>query len=767
MTENPSRARLPIRVSAVICDRQSRFRDHDRAAKQHGEKILKDPIIYPTSQDSYVASDDVEIEFSDLLRQVLGVIRRNVLLIACVVAGALLVGIVITLLTASKYEATAQVLIEDRADQIIEGSDLEQAVTGSDTERFLQTQLGLMQSRTLARSVVQAGGFARSGEFFQAFGVQMPAGDGQDGQALQAGREEMAINLLAHSLTVAIPVDSRIANIKITTRSPQLSAKLANLYAAKYVDYNLNQKYDSSSYARKFLSDQLEETRNKLTQSERDLNQYARAAGLIRIENQGDGAKQDSALSVTNSQLVQINNATALATAERIAAENRWNTVADKPALSISEVNSNNAVSQLVLSKANAQAELADELSRHQEGFSTVKAKRAEIAELDSRINAIASSIKRSAQVDYESAVKKENSLNERVASLRNEALKEQDRGVQYSVLKRVADTNRALYESLLSRYNQLNASAGSASNNVAIVDPAIVPGSPSSPNLILNVLISLLAGLLCAAAVVTLKELLDDAIRSPADVEKKLGLSLLGLIPVSKSADVSEDLSDRRSSVSEAYRSLVTNLSYSTAQGLPQVLLVTSSRESEGKSTTARALASDIAMLGKRTLLVDADLRRPTLHRYLNDNRNSGLTDILTGHKSIEEAAYQSPEVPSLSYITGLPMPPDPGLILAGPGLAHFLEEARRQFEVIVLDCPPLLGLSDVPLIANHVDGALFVIDASSFHRGAIKSALRRLGMSNVKILGVALNRFQPKTGSDDYGYYSYNYYTYGAEKG
>jgi capsular exopolysaccharide synthesis family protein len=189
---------------------------------------------------------------------------------------------------------------------------------------------------------------------------------------------------------------------------------------------------------------------------------------------------------------------------------------------------------------------------------------------------------------------------------------------------------------------------------------------------------------------------------------------------------------------------------------------MVTSSRQSEGKSTTARAVAHDIAVLGKRVLLVDADLRRPTLHNFMSDRQATGLTDVLTGEKTFD-AALQPAEVATLSYMSALPAPPDPALILSGEGVGHFIEEARRKFDVVVIDAPPLLGLSDAALLANHADGVLFMVDASNFHRGAVKSALRRLALIKANMLGVVLNRFAPKVGSEDYDYYAANYYSYG----
>lgn len=729
------------------------------------EKNLKDANLNRDAAGGYYEDEGAGVPLAVHFKTLINIVRRNAWLIGGVLAGAIVLGIVVTMLMMPQYQATAQILIEDKADQIIEGSDLQQAV-GRDTERFLQTQIGIMESRTLARSIVQKGRLDQDPRFFEAFGSEMPMETEPGGKKLEVVRRNHAAALLLNALVVEMPRDSRIASVTITSRSAEMSAKVANLYSERFIEYNLNQKYESSGYARRFLSDQLEETRVKLTQSERDLNQYARAAGLIRVGSNGSGGKEDSALSVTNSNLVQFNTAASNATAERIAAEDRWKTVANKPALSISEVTSNGVVSQLMTAKAKAESELADELSRHLEGYSTVKAKRAEIAELDRRINSIAASIKKAAQVDYLSALEKEKSLNEQVSSLRNDALQEQDRGVQYSVLKRVADTYRALYDSLLSRYNQLNATAGSASNNVTIVDRADVPGSPSSPNLILNILLAFILGIVFAALAVAIREFLDDAIRSPEDVEKKLGLPLLGLIPLGKGDDINQEMTDRRSSVSEAYRSLVTNLRYSTATGLPHVMVITSARESEGKSTTSRAIATDIATLGKKVLIVDTDLRRPTLHHAMANTSGAGLTDVLTGQKSFDEVVHVSPQVPTLSYVTALPTPPDPALILAGEGMVAFIEQARSRFDVVIFDCPPLLGLSDAPLMASYADGVLFVIDASSFHRGAVKSALRRLALINANLIGVVLNRFTAKSGNDDYSYYAYSYYSYGSKQ-
>jgi len=705
-------------------------------------------------------------DFAAVFRAVLQAIRRNIVLIGVIMAGTIVAGIVLTLLITPEYKANARVLIEDQADQIIEGGELQKMGAAWDTDRFLQTQLGIIKSRSLARIVVQSGGYYNKPEFFEALGVAIPEDNDRRGGQIAARRQDAAINALLENLQVDLPSDSRITTITVTSRDAGLAAKIANLYADRYVEYNLNQKYQSSAYARQFLGDQLSEARSKLTQSERDLNQYARAAGLIRVTSQGEGGSQEAALSVTNSTLMQLNDAASKAVAARITAEDRWNTLAKQPALSVPEVNTNSAIQQLVGEKTRIQGELAEEQSRHLEGYATVKSKRAQIAELDGRINSLAETLKKTAYLDYQSTLEREKSLTARVDALRNEALGEQDRGVQYSVLKRVADTNRTLYETLLSRYNQINATAGAANNNITIVDRAEVPVVPASPKLVINLAVALILGIIFAAAAVLLREIFDDAIRTPDDVERKLNMRLLGLIPNLKDGeDVDATIADRRSGVSEAYRSLVTNLRYSTATGLPQVLSVTSAREGEGKSTTARTVARDVASLGKKVLLVDMDLRRPTLHRWMGTDGTSGLTDLLTGERNFDQVVKRS-EFENLDYMSALPTPPDPALILSGEGVSGFFALARERYDVVIVDSAPLLGLSDAVILASHADGLLFIIDGSGFHRGAVKSALRRLALVNANILGVVLNRFEPRVGDSDYGYYAYNYYNYSSKE-
>lgn len=699
-------------------------------------------------------------------------LRRNILWIGAIVGATVVLGLVVTLLMVPQYVGTSRVLVEQEAEKIIE--DQSSSAAGSsywDADRFLQTQMGIISSRSLALRVVEAGGLAEKAEFYAALGEEMPdAGDVTDkrdpAQALATLRRDTAADLVQENLDVKLPDESRLISVSFRSADPALSAQVANLVAENFIENNLARQVDSSAYARQFLQKELEEARDKLEASERDLNQYSRAAGLIRIAGQGQNADQETTLSVTNDSLIQVNAAASQATAERIAAQDRWRTISGQPVLSLAQVLQNSAVQSLLEQRGKAEADLAQERSRHLEAHPSVKALEAQIAGINRQIDAIGNSIKNSVKLDYEAAREKEQTLLGRVNEIRAAAMNEQDRGVQYSVLKRVKDTNRALYDTLLVRYNELNATSGSAFNNVSLVDRAETPKFPASPNLLLNLLLSLLLGAGLAVVFVVLRELMDDSLRSPDDVEAKLGFPLLGLIPKTEDADMEEAFADPKSGINEAYNSLVANIRLSSPAGVPSTLIVTSSQAAEGKSTSSRAIAENLARFGKRVILVDADLRRPTLHARMSSRKKAGLSAVITGALSVEDA-IEATAVENLYYMSGLPQPPEPSLLLGSARFDEVIADLKTRFDVVMIDCPPILGLSDTPTIAHKADGVIFVVDAGHNHRGGIKSALRRLSMVNARVLGIVLTKFDPKDSSSSYAYYGYHYYNYGDRKG
>ena len=699
------------------------------------------------------------------LGAIIAAFRRNLLAVLVIIGAALALGAIATVLMVPQYQATSRLLVDQQAAEILEDG-ASPAVPYQDADRFLQTQVDILRSRTLAARVVESQDLAESEPFFQAQGATMPTSEdvdvpGADGNVLKALRRDVAIDLLSDATNVALPLDSRVVSVSVESADPVLAARLANAYARGFIESNLARKFDGSSYAREFLAQQLAEAREQVEQSERDLNQYSRAAGLIRVSGQGQNADQETTLSITTDSLVQLNAAASQAAAQRLEAENRWRVAQNTNAMNLPSVLQNLAVQNLLRQRSDAVAALADERERHLDQHPNVLALEAQVSNINDQIDSVASSIKRSIRVEYESAVQREQDLRDRVENLRSNALDEQDRGVQYNLLKRTAETDRALYDTLLTEFNELNATAGSTSNNVSLVDEAEPPREPVSPNVILNMVAALAAGLAFAGGFVFLREQFDDVVRTPDDVEAKLGLSVLGLIPRVDDENLQEELQDPKSPISEAYQSLVTNLRYSSGNGIPRVLTVTSSQASEGKTTTSHEMAQQFAALGKKTLLIDADLRRPTLHKRRKIGTPDGLTTLLAGEKQIEDVLVPS-DIGNLSYMSALPIPPDPAALLATGRIETILEDLRAQFDTIVIDAPPLLGLSDAPQLAASGEATLLVIDGSAGRRGAVKAALRRLEMVNANIIGGVLTKFDSRSVSSAYSYYGSDYYAY-----
>lgn len=705
------------------------------------------------------AAEDVGTQFD--FRHLVAIVRRNLWYIVVIVGLALIGGLIVTMLITPKYVASARIQIDQESDRVIESGSVQPVSSYQDADRFLQTQIDVLKSRSIALRVAQALNLFGNANFFSAMGAVVPAA-GTAASARTVTREA-TVGLLSGNLAIDLPRESRIVTIAFESADAAMAARIANAYASEFIQSNLQRKFDSSAYARGFLERQLAEAKSKLEASERAVNDYSRSANLIRTSPVGptSGGSTNSS-SITTSNLVQLNAAANEARSSRITAEQKWLGVQRSPLLSVPEVLSNQAVQRLLDQRSSATAALRQERARHLDEYPTVRQLSAQVDEVNGQLNALASSIRQSIRQDYETAVGREQALASAVSGFQNDTLAEQDRSVRYNILAREADTNRTLYDGLLQRYKELSAAAGISSNNVSIIDEADVPLSPSSPKLFLNLLIAMVAGLALAGIVIFIREQLDDAIRVPEDLERKLSLPILGAIPVSPvGTSIVETLNAPRSAIAEAYHALRTSLLYSTMGGLPKSILVTSTQASEGKSTTSFATASGLARLGKRVLLIDVDLRRPSLHRFLGVPNLIGMSDLLTTMEP--EAVIQSTPIENLSFIPSGPIPPSPTELLGSARMSAMFVQLGDIYDVIVMDAPPVLGLADAPLLSTFADGTVFVVESNRGNRGATKAALRRLRSAQGRVIGAVLTKFDPKRAGNGYTYYGYDYYQYG----
>ena len=697
------------------------------------------------------------------LRYVLSAIRANLLVIVAIIAAALALALVMTMLDTKRYTAGASVQINDQSQRVLGNEDDggQQLNNSWDTDRFLQTQIDVLKSRALAERVMKRLNLQGNARFYEQMEVA-PPGPGTAPTALR----ELTIGLLRGNMQAKLPRNSRIATITFESTDPGLSAQVANAFAEEFIQASLQQRYDSSSYARNFVANQLQDAKVKLEESERNLNTYARAAGLIRtrdIATGPDGKDAGSgASSVTTASLMQLNAAASQAHANRIAAEARLRAVASRPLLADREAMQNPAVQSLYTQRAEVEAKLQDELTRHLDGHPNVRQLRAQLKVIDDQLGGAARNMRSAAQADYEAALTTERQLKAQVNALKASTLAEQDSAVQYNLLAREADTNRALYDGLLQRYKELNASAGISTSNIAIIDRADPPPGPSSPNLMKNLGLALLIGIGLAAVTTFLRSQFDDTVRVPEDVEHKLELPLLGVIPRSRADTPEEELADPKSPVSEGYNSLRGALLYSTSHGLPKSLLITSSQPSEGKTTTSYAIAQGFARMGRKVLLVDVDLRRPSLHRRLSLDNDKGMSTLLTHQDSVAHVVKPS-GLGNLDVITSGPVPPSPTELIASTRMEELIGELTAHYDVVVFDSPPILGLADAPLMSALVDGVVFIIESERARRGSLKASLRRLRTMRPMLLGVVLTMFDPSKAGHRYSeYYGYEYYTY-----
>ena len=693
-------------------------------------------------------------------RYIASAIRANVWLIAALVAVSLAVALVATMLQTKRYDAVVAIQINDSSGRVL-GSKEDQPDEANqaawDIDRFLKTQTEIIASRGMALRVAQKLGLIGSPALYQAQGLPLPA-PGTSPELLKI----QAAGLLAGNLTVKLPRDSRIVKLTYNSTDPALSAQVANAYAGEFIQSNLQRKFDSSAYARTFLGEQLAEAKGKLELSERALNAYARSAGIVRAAG-GEGAdgKAGGSGSVIGDSLGQLNTAANEATARRIEAEGRWRAVASGPLLASPSVLNNPTVVALLNQKATVEADLSQDRARHLDDYPTVRAKQSQLDTINRQLQVAANNVRASVRADYDAALSTERQLQAQVSRLKGETMSEQDRSVQYNLLSREVDTNRQLYDGLLERYKTLNAIAGVSLSNVSVIDPAEVPRSQSSPNLFKNMLVGLLVGLGLAALVVFFKDQFDDAIRVPEDIEAKLNLPLLGVVPQVRENDLVAAMSDPKSPISEAYNSLRGSLLYSTPEGLPQILLVTSAQAAEGKTTTSIAAARGLARMGKSVLLIDADMRRPSLHKRLKLNNERGLSSLLTSHDPLAGALQSGG--PKLSVLVAGPIPPSPTELLSTARIEEILQEAAAEFDVVMVDSPPILGLADAPMLSALVDGVIFVVEADRSRRGSLKTALRRLRAMRPIILGSVLTKFDPLKSGNRYSEYAgYKYYQY-----
>lgn len=689
-------------------------------------------------------------------------IKHRILILGCFL-GALAVGAALTLLMTPIYTAQATLQIDREAARVFTAEDVTPRESMAQGEDFYQTQYGLLRSRSLAERVIASLGLASSDQALTALGVEPPARTGT--AAAQAERRrDAALAAVQANLSVTPVRGSRLVIVGYDNPDAVVAARVANGFAENFIQANLDRKYESSSYAREFLEERIAQTKGRLEEAERQLVAYAANQQIINVADNADGGTEGSTQSLTSNSLVALNASLAEARAQRIAAEERWRSARSTALMTLPEVLANPSIQRLTEQRAQLDSEYQQKLSVYQPDYPEMVRLKAQIDEADGQIQTIADNIRTSIQSQYVIAANQERALQAQVGGLTGDALDLRDRSIQYNILQRELDTTRTLYEGLLQRYKEVSVTGDVTANNISIIDSANPPPAPSKPNMLINLALAALFGLGLGVVAALVLEALDETIATPDDVEKKLGVPVLGVVPLlDKGQTTATALADIRSGFSEAYYSLRTALQFSTPDGAPTSLLVSSARPAEGKSTTAYAVALNLARVGKRVLLVDGDLRNPSMHRVVGVENERGMSNLLSGSSDVA-GVVQRTRQENLFFIPCGPLPPNPAELWGGDRLRQFLNEARNNFDHVIVDGPPVLGFADSPLLAATVGGVLFVLESRGTRRGQARGALRRLKVGRARLLGAVLSKFNAK--STAYGGYDYAYdYNYGAE--
>ena len=702
------------------------------------------------------------VSIDSAIRQWMQILLKWKWVIAATIAVAVILGIIATLLITRMYTASVTLEIAREEANVVNIEGVEPQI-GSLDQEFYQTQYGLLKSRSLAEQVARELNLQKSPQFFAMFDETDAAGfeDGLQGgsdKSQEAKRVRIAAELLLENIAVSPERASRLVVLGFESPDAEFSAKVANVWAEKFIESNLERRFEATSYARDFLEGRLAETRQRLEASERELVNYAAANDLVTIE---DPAQSEPGVttqrSIVTDDLLSLNEQLARARGARIATESRFRNsgAGDSSAESLA----NPALATLRQRRAEAAADYARMMAQFAPEYPPAQALKAQIDQFDASIAREESRVRQSLRNAFQDAAAAESRLQDQVDQLQGEVIDQRRRGIQFNIYQREVDTNRQLYNALLQRYKEIGVAGGIGTNNVAVVDRAIPPEKPSQPRPLLNLLISLLAGGVLGIALAFILEQIDEAISDPGQLEKDLGVASLGTVPAVDDEEPLVALQDRKSEMSEAYLSVETALRFSTPEGLPRSLLVTSTQPAEGKSTSSLALAMTLARLGRNTLLIDADMRSPSVDGLLDLSNKKGLSDVLAGQSGLQETT-QASTLEHLRILTAGQMPPSAAELLSGRNFDQMLETALQHFDNVVIDAPPVMGLADAPLIASKAAGTVMIVEANRTRARQASLALKRLQAANANLLGAVLTKFSSKRAHYGYGYeYGYGY--------
>ncbi len=708
-------------------------------------------------------------------REYMRVLIKRKWMVIAIIAGVFMAVAVASLRQTPVYDAVGRIAVNKADPNLIafknSAPDTDYVYEQSD----LDTEVRILQSDLLALQVIRQLNLDKRPEF-GGHSDQRQANLVADPLQTDSNRASALLASFHGRLRVTLIPNTRIMEIHFTSTDPQLAASAVNTLADTYIKQNFQTKFESTMQASDWLSKQLVDLQMKVETSQEK---------LVRYQKEHEILGTDEKTNIITEKLDELNKEMTMAESDRMQKEAVYRqTQSNDPEaiaaaiVSDSAAGASGATSGLLDKLREQQVSLRIQVAELSTQFGPAYPK---IAQLNSQLKEIDRQLQSETNkaVDrlkgqYLAALQRENMLRGSFEKQKQEANKLNERAIEYSILKRDLDSNRTLYEGLLEKLKEAGVTAGLRSNNFRIIDAARVPTSPSEPNIPRNLSFALVLGVIASIGLAFLLENMDNTVRIPEQAQAISGLPSLGMIPfgsksagygsagkrlaLTASSEVVETVTQVRpqSQMAESYRALRTSLLLSNLGAPPKVIMVTSARPQEGKTTTSINTAIVLAQKGVRVLLVDADLRRPSIHKTLGMGPRSGLSNVLTGSATLQQTITTSPILPNLFIMPAGTPPPNPAELLASSNMRDLLAELRQQFDHIVIDTPPTLSVTDAVVLSPRADATILVIRSGQTTKQALRRSRDILTQVNAHVAGVLLNAVD-LTSPDYYYYYEY----------
>jgi succinoglycan biosynthesis transport protein ExoP len=709
----------------------------------------------------------------DLMHYIRTLYRRRWTALAALVVVVILVA-VYSFTATPIFEARTQLLIQPENPNVVSFKEVLEQEKG--TNEYYQTQYTILKSRALARRTIEALKLWDSPEFgggpAQAKRFSIKGLVGWVGSLFSSGSEPSSIPAVGETdaqsrvidaylgqLTVSPIRNSRLVDIRFASPNPRTAAMVANTIAKGYIEQNLEYKFLSTREASDWLSGQMAEQRKRLEDSEQALQRYREQGNAVSLEDRQNIVVQ---------RLTDLSTAYTQARTTRIEKEALYNQLANlqssRGALdSFPAVLANTFIQGLKTQLSDLQRQQAQMGEKLGENHPDMVKLASAIANTQARIDGEIGKVVQSVRSEFLSAQAQERSLSAELETQKSDALALNRTGIEYSVLKRDADSNKQIYESLMQRAKETGISGELKTSNVRVVDEAQQPRSPVRPRKGVNLLLSLFGGVMAGLGLVFLLEFVDSRIKDPDEIQNRLGIPFLGIVPGLDLKEMEvEPLLDSGTPAhfSEAYRGIRTNLVFSSEEAGSRAIVVTSTQPSEGKTIVAANLAISLAQTGQRVLLIDCDMRKPRQQQVFGAKDLVGLSGVLAGTGKISDAVQRTGRK-SLWLLPAGSLPPNPAELLGTERFKQLLKTLRQEFDWTIIDSPPVMAVTDAAVIAHLATGVVFVVGCEQTSRNLALRAIRQLVAAKATFLGGILNRVDLQRNPYYYSHYYKREYT------